>query len=118
MLFSRKEADNDLTVALKDNTILKDISPLNEYRKNVMRSLLAGTHLEEKRSLPGKRFLVSQISRGCLRDVLETKKMLIWKESAFVSNKSKPLSDKYLFNKPISDKSKERPTQIEDVLML
>ena len=47
-----------------------------------------------------------------LPDVLETGKMFIEKESTSVSNNSKSVSDKSLF-----DKAKANPRQIQDALI-
>ena len=52
-----------------------------------------------------------------LPDVLENINMFTGTESISVSNKSKSVSDKFLTNKPISDKSKANPRQIQDTLI-
>ena len=57
------------------------------------------------------------MSQSCLPDILGTNKMFTGRESIFVSNKSKFVSDQSLSKKTISDKSKANPTQIQDALI-
>ena len=59
---------------------------------------------------------LQDMSGGRLLVNLETNKIFSGKESISISKKYKSGSDKFLFNKPMSDKSKANPKQIYDAL--